>query len=867
MDSQISANRPRRKRPLLSKDDADEPSNRGNDIFVKGPLAESPRHFLRRSTGVPDPLQIHAELLSGFDETEDSPSKLKSPRFFPSVLRESVRPKWKKAVLLGLMLRCLWYLGKLHTRVLTSLGQNLNTGTPFLRIKPSGRSEPWLDDPYNTTSSRQRRDRIKPNLHVKERSIVNGNIISLPTITMDLDFIEYNWRELCHGAGLDKKSRVVLTNPFALDSPASAFAMLIHHQCHVTDIQLIDPMMPEDPSSRAKLIRQYLVPLHKSIRTLRPLEISTVGKVKNWFVHQHYDTNITHPAPTHVIHFPFISSATEDKLDSLLSEPNFRLLSYRTATLQMEEFLARILLPSSTASYLQVLFPSSVDKHNPQAFSLSQQLSSILYRYTSSKHNNIARNQLLLLPTFGPGVSVTTDEPSSTSLYVEDVLAALLTALRPTPQPVQYSLPRSMEVSPKSIPKLSWIRKRSNKVQVNNTRLFQSLAWLYDENNNQQKHVNMETTIAEQLDAASSRNDYLFGLPKPSFPCLSSCGSAYFPSRCQPSLWDDIAPASRQATSNCSHVAYQVDLDQQLESLPEIPVRAPQLCRLAFVSVSAPVVSTAIQLAMQNGNEIANDTNLSWNDAVRVMNGKLEYSGWTLIWLSPPDIQLSTRDNAIPIIDPKGLFADHVEKVMYVGSPTLAATSDNALHQIMKSTDRRSSPGDKVKETRRGVSGFRWIYTEPYKARKTVFFVGGAGPMYMPKNASDFADMVSASVTLPDHQVSFYERVVEMSRYEDEYSMKAIVIQFEWVALSVFIHDLESKEAQAFRCEWFDEYLAWGDNRNAEELSLAFLLGLKRMEGTLGPEKEKSWFPFTDANQNPLVTSKDEEVFLRILSQ
>ncbi|GAX26359.1 hypothetical protein FisN_16Lh203 [Fistulifera solaris] len=835
MESRGSWKRPRRKRPLITKDDdLIEGNHHRNDITTP----ESPRYALQRSA--------ESQII---DETEDSPSKLKPQR------PEFVRLKWKKVVLFCLMLRCLWYLGRLHSRVLTSL----NSGMPVLRVThEENRSN---DELYNSTFSQQRRSRLVPNQHIKDGSINNGQLISLPTITMELSGDDYNWRELCHNAGLNDQSRVVITNPFFRDSPASALAMFLHHQCHVTDIRLIDPMMPDDPSSRARILRQYLAPLQKSIPTLQSMEIATVGKASNWFVHRQYDQNIAFETPpTHVIHFPFIHAAST--LDARLSESNLRLLSYRTATLQMEECLWKIFQESSTAFYLQVSYPTSYDKGNPLVFGLSQQLSSVLYRYSTSMRS-ASRNQLHLLPTFGPGVLATTEKFFSTSVYIEDALAAMLMALRPSLHPIRYVLPRSVEVPPKRIPKWSWLR--SKKLHSDDNRSLQSLAWLADHEHNIHKYVQVENTLVEPLQAASLRNSDWLGLRKPTFPCISSCGGPA--SRCEPSIWDDIAPVSRKATANCSHVAYQVDLDKELNALPEISPRIPKLCRLAFVSASAPVVNVAIQQAMQDGEEITSDTTGSLKDHVQKMNGRLVYSGWTLIWVSPPDHVLSQGDNAIPIIDPTALFADHIEKVMYVGSPSLAATADVALRQIMQSTDRTLSTGDKVKETRRGVSGHRWIITEPYKARKTVFFVGGAGPMYIPQNVSDFADMVRDFVKLPHHQLSFYKRVVDLSRHEDMNSMKAVEFQFVWVALSVFIHDLKSKEAQTFRCEWFNEYMAWGDNRNAEELSLAFLLGLKRMEGIMGPEKEKSWFPFLDSDGNQILTSRDEEVFFRILSQ
>ena len=73
------------------------------------------------------------------------------------------------------------------------------------------------------------------------------------------------------------------------------------------------------------------------------------------------------------------------------------------------------------------------------------------------------------------------------------------------------------------------------------------------------------------------------------------------------------------------------------------------------------------------------------------------------------------------------------------------------------------------------------------------------------------------------------------------------------------------------RCSWLDEYLFWGSNRAAEELSLAYLLGKYRIEGLLGSALENeddSWNPMlqssTPDEETRLVRGK-AELFVRVM--
>jgi hypothetical protein len=100
----------------------------------------------------------------------------------------------------------------------------------------------------------------------------------------------------------------------------------------------------------------------------------------------------------------------------------------------------------------------------------------------------------------------------------------------------------------------------------------------------------------------------------------------------------------------------------------------------------------------------------------------------------------------------------------------------------------------------------------------------------------------------------------------------------EWVSTSALVHDLVSQPAQDLRCRWYDEYLYWGGNRNAEEFTLSVLLATMRIAGVLGlpvaatvdqPDQDVSWYPILDAADGSRETvgrnDMKQEIFVRVM--
>jgi hypothetical protein len=109
---------------------------------------------------------------------------------------------------------------------------------------------------------------------------------------------------------------------------------------------------------------------------------------------------------------------------------------------------------------------------------------------------------------------------------------------------------------------------------------------------------------------------------------------------------------------------------------------------------------------------------------------------------------------------------------------------------------------------------------------------------------------------------------------------------YQWTRLSLLIHDFTMEESRQLRCDWFDEYLFWGSNRNLEELSLAYVIGKRRIEGGIGPNLEDSddtsWSPLLkntgdgdemepgdndEMESDRVVNKRGAEVFIRMMKR
>ena len=331
--------------------------------------------------------------------------------------------------------------------------------------------------------------------------------------------------------------------------------------------------------------------------------------------------------------------------------------------------------------------------------------------------------------------------------------------------------------------------------------------------------------------------------PKP-LPCASSCQR---PSECTPSVWDAIVPIAQAATFNCTFVVYLTALDPDQDQLYVPSSRGDELCRVAFVTESSPLVQDRVRRQVS-------DNNLAQS------NGQVEVDGWTVVWL--PTGPLSDADYMLPLIDPSQLFHPTVHKAMFVDSAEFAQPSDDALLVIMLSIDRLGHGKGWRKEKRPGTEISRFHRIPPEKARHVVLF--GGEPQEAP-----------SMDPLPREQRKYYQQVahfIQENRYRPQEEIDGTVYKqfpYQWLSMTFLVHDLRLPRAQTLRCDWFTEATFWGGNRDLEEMSLAFVLARYRIEGSLGPElvDDEGWSPFLVEHGEKVSDDQHGHVFFRVMKR
>jgi hypothetical protein len=228
------------------------------------------------------------------------------------------------------------------------------------------------------------------------------------------------------------------------------------------------------------------------------------------------------------------------------------------------------------------------------------------------------------------------------------------------------------------------------------------------------------------------------------------------------------------------------------------------------------------------------------------------------------------------------VFSSRVKSAIYVESQDFAAAQDASILAVAKRIDRPALAPRKVKERRSGISGIsRFIHYPAERARKAILFAGEPPATALPKSMSDFAKQAGDEFDFPPRQLAYYEQMAHLVQTNDarpEREVRAthyLAFPFQWISMIVIVHDLRFSESRELRCSWYDEYLFWGGNRDAEELSLAYVLGKRRIKGSLGPTLESeddSWNPLLRAGcdgsaENCGVVRGETELFVRILKR
>lgn len=662
-----------------------------------------------------------------------------------------------------------------------------------------------------------------------------------------------DWSSACHSASLNKHS-VVLVTGIATHALAAAFALLISKQCHVERIVGTDSLFPNLQRKRAQHV-DALKPLFRFIPKFQFVPTShglakTGPGCENDISWIRKGQNITH-----LVHFESSLPEFDSEIMSS-SKYNEYVREQSAVTLQhILETAKELPTYDSDSTLPTVVHVTSEQVSNEDRDSAASPNLEAFHAIYASAYSSLTRlsfTSLRLPLIYGPLVS-TLDDPlfqedtnlntnssnSQSYLFVDNAIYAVLQAM----QPQQHGF-RTMAVSPssKALVKLSFLwtelRAGSKFGTTHTDHVRQSFAWKMQ----QWRPSGREVSTDRGLYSHRFLNTY--GLNRElSVPCISQCHSPALAETCDGSIWSTIQRVSTAATEGCLYVAYFFDLSRNLLQLPqnsEATGYNPELgvCRLAFVSGKSPVVQQKAAEAVSVILEGRMPTQIELQD----YNGKISSDGWRIVWLENDDeTTLNDADNALPIISPKLLFAETVAKALHAGSSVLSNYTNMQLSRIFTSTDGRYLEARVSVENRRGaICCPREKHYPVEPARKTVFFASEAERYFGTAREWEWSIADRNTTRIPPRQMMFY-KVAEVlaPSLKRRPLFKSEFTQFEkfpyqWINLQELVHDLKSPGAHDLRCAWYDEFLYWGSNRNAEELSFAHWVGMMRLRERLG---------------------------------
>jgi hypothetical protein len=724
-------------------------------------------------------------------------------------------------------------------------------------------------------------------------------VIEASTVESLSDHLE----NACSDAGLTASSRVILTDILTIPA-ASAFALLIAKHCKVKFIHGVDSMMPNTQNHRVGAMNVYQSLLHR-IPNIKLVVPNDSAGFDIWSNMKELTANnspffreslhwIREFNPTHIIHFESILTPTFERSrstnsvedDDQLSSSFNRLFLMKKSFLSTEQLLRYALhigesrqnkmqLPQST----RFLYVSSKQQlpsnYNEQLlwnglFTGNQILfqSYLAMSKAASPHecDNLSIHQLHFPDQ---NEKMDTFHQDSRSVSVNEAVMAILRSLKEENcEPVEFSLPITSN------------HNSSVDHSVNDALL-----------NDFHYHLTGPFEPAQETIRNYDKNglQYLLGLDSDVFPCASSCARgveqrASNSQQCTASPFDDIIPISIEATRGCGYVVFVVEVSHSLNGLVKplqttiSQAEALPLCRIAFVSEHSALVKDLVK----TNHTLKHEDEREW---FRTMNGKMKHESWTVIWLPYQDeSMMSDADFSLLIIDPSKFFAPTVAKSMYTSVLEFAEPSDESLLRIMGGINRPAIPRHMEKEYRSGHKIFRFVVKEAESARSVALF--GMEPSVNLQTLSDYEMLLNtndSSVAVSDKQLKFYKEASyliesQQFRLETEIQRENYFdrFPFQWISMATIIHDLKLDVALSLRCNWYKEHLFWGTHdeisrrKGTEPLSLAYLLGKIKLDGTIGQpiDNQKNWYPLLDTNTNNVLRNeRGAGVFLRIMKR
>lgn len=689
---------------------------------------------------------------------------------------------------------------------------------------------------------------------------------------------EHDWSALCQAAGLSKKSRVMITGALTAQT-GPALALLISKQCGVRNIAGVDAMLPNLRSVRAAAMQVYRM-LYRSIDAFQLIvSTGTAGLSRRedelaW---------LDRLRPTHIVHMETTDALEQSSnlWNDYLSARGQRLYHMQNSVLSLQQLLSYCQSPTeNTVSLLHVAtVPETTESTHVPA---TTRIHGMLADFYSTFASKSVRLQHLELPSvFGPTVE-TQFTSTEDAVFVEDAVAAILIALQQQSGLHRMKIHRTTSRSTNATVVLHQgaLGMTNDGEATSRKEIFrrvQTSAYKLDQKHPYGVNKGPHAVYSSDTQGAVQTFRETFGVHKTHFPCASSCNGPTSHA-CDATVFDNILPISQAATAHCQYAVYLVDFAANLEQLFErLDGLSSKLCRVAFVSAKSPVVQEAIR----NHMSYANSTEVfTKQQTLQRFNGKLKSKSWTLVWLRDDDEStLTDAEYALVRMEPSRFFAPSVIKAMFSETAAFAEPPDVALLNILGRIDKPAVQHHFRREYRSGINLSRFVQYPPEKARSVALFTSETPLAYQPKNIAEYGKLAekSGSVSIPRRQLNYYKHAAhwiqtDRNRPEDE-SRKTVFhpFPFQWISMGLLVHDMQTEAARILRCSWYDEHLHWGhSNRGADELSLAYVIGMQRIQGGVGPglEVDATWVPMLDRDSHqPVTTSSGAEVFLRVMTR
>lgn len=373
----------------------------------------------------------------------------------------------------------------------------------------------------------------------------------------------------------------------------------------------------------------------------------------------------------------------------------------------------------------------------------------------------------------------------------------------------------------------------------------------------------------------------------PALPCASGCG---IPEYCAPSIYDNVIPVSKNITSKCDYVLYLVNLWPDEEIIAKMSkesddeVRESKVCKLAFVALDGKIAKKEVSLSakLAKGEELGPLHYAKYN-------GKLQHSGWTLLFVPGNAATIPEADFSLAKLSPRNLFASNVKKAMYVHPEKFPPPSTDSVHMLMRYVDAKAQKPGHEWATKQGKQVR--VTTPAAPARRTLLFLPeDKFPEDIFKGAKDSVSAVASYILERDgiknnkriaNQQLMYQHASSLVRtglLRSPHVAKFADRPMQYGRSAWIIHELTLEESRQLRCEWYQEQVFWG-NSEFDDFSLGFVLARRRVTRVHGLEDDE-WNPLMRESRRPtaqevegsaedlhVTDDKGAELYLRFLKR